>query len=156
MSMAVKFPIFGVHLWLPKAHVEAPVEGSMFLAAIILKLAGYGVIRLSLFLRNSTALLTLQALGIFGGAVVRFICLRQNDIKVIIAYSSVAHIGFAVFGVCSKSPLGIQAAITIIAAHGISSSGMFFGANLFYNHFHTRNTRLIKGGLVVLPSVALM
>lgn len=153
IRILVKFPIFGVHLWLPKAHVEAPVEGSIFLAAIILKLAGYGIIRLSPLVHRLPLITFIQRWAMIGAVIVSLTCLRQTDIKVIIAYSSVAHMAIAIAAILSETRSGLMRAMWIIIAHGVSSSFMFFGANIFYSQFHTRNLTLIKGALTFIPSV---
>lgn len=99
-AFLVKLPAFYVHLWLPKAHVEAPVSGSMILAGVLLKLGCYGIIRLMMFFEGIVIILRrmLLSLGLLGGLAVRAICLRQVDLKALIAYSSVSHMGLALGG----------------------------------------------------------
>merc|ERR1719402_2051876 len=89
IAFLVKLPIFGVHLWLPKAHVEAPVRGSMILARVLLKLGGYGIIRLLFFLNKNLFIKIIIIFSLIGGRILRILCLINRDIKVIIAYSSV-------------------------------------------------------------------
>jgi len=103
MSFLVKFPIFFFHQWLPKAHVEAPVGGSMILAGVLLKLGGYGLIRLILFIKNEKFILLVIIFSLLGGSILRIVCLINRDIKVIIAYSSVVHIALIIVNTLSKN-----------------------------------------------------
>lgn len=155
VGFLVKFPIFFVHLWLPKAHVEAPVIGSIILAALLLKLAGFGIWRISPLLFASRATTSLQSFSLLGGALVGVLCLRQIDIKVIIAYSSVRHIRFAVALLLSGQWMALLRSLFLIVAHGISSSAIFAGANLIYEKTHSRNLVLINGLLANLPKFAI-
>lgn len=149
----MKLPLFTVHLWLPKAHVEAPIAGSMILAAILLKLGGYGILRIVSLLGASIPKVNLPIIGIslLGGVVTRAICLRQSDLKSLIAYSSVGHIGLILAGALRKSIWGIQASLAIMIAHGLRSSALFVMANINYEFSHTRRLFLTKGILVVMP-----
>lgn len=101
MAFLVKLPVFPAHLWLPKAHVEAPVAGSMVLAAILLKLGGYGLLRIHRLIgyRTNIAILIILRIGVWGGVIRSIICFRQVDLKALIAYSSVGHISFVLVGV---------------------------------------------------------
>nr|AFQ62371.1 NADH dehydrogenase subunit 4 [Silvanus unidentatus] len=153
----VKLPLYFLHLWLPKAHVEAPVSGSMILAGIMLKLGGYGMIRV--FKMFSKVLLSLGevfiVISLFGGVLVSFICLRQSDIKSLIAYSSVAHMGLVSSGILTFSCMGLAGSLLMMVAHGLCSSGLFCLANIVYERFHSRSFYLNKGLILFFPSLSL-
>ena len=156
LGFLVKVPIFGLHLWLPKAHVEAPVFGSIILAAVLLKLGGVGLYRFRCFIINNNLLKTLIfRLSLIGGAWIRVLCARQRDIKVLIAYSSVAHISLVIARFFTFSFIGLWASLRIIIAHAFSSSGIFLGANLMYLRSHTRIIFINKNVLNVLPLFSL-
>merc|ERR1711988_2083329 len=103
MSFLVKFPIFLFHQWLPKAHVEAPVGGSIILAGILLKLGGYGIIRILFLLKTVSVFYFIVLFSLFGGRLLRVVCLINRDIKVLIAYSSVVHISLIISNLFSKN-----------------------------------------------------
>ena len=156
-AFIVKIPLYFVHLWLPKAHVEAPVAGSIILAGILLKLGGYGLLRISsLAMPLSFSLRPFfSSLGICGAVITRLICIRQSDLKSLIAYSSVGHMALVVLGVIVSRSWGWAGALIIILAHGLCSSCLFALANLTYDITSTRRIFLTKGLLSLLPAFSL-
>nr|QFQ01352.1 NADH dehydrogenase subunit 4 [Oplophorus typus]QUL61618.1 NADH dehydrogenase subunit 4 [Oplophorus typus] len=156
-AFVVKLPMFMVHLWLPKAHVEAPVAGSMILAGVLLKLGGYGLIRvLPIFAEvNKNFIWFWISMGTVGGVLVSFICLRQTDIKALIAYSSVAHMGLVLCGLMLFSWWGLGGAVSVMIGHGLCSSGLFCLANMAYERVGSRSLLVSKGLLNFMPSMAL-
>lgn len=148
-AFLVKFPIYFVHLWLPKAHVEAPVSGSIILAGVLLKLGGYGVLRLRVLYTQSIIPLVYCMVAMWGAAALRVRCLRIRDIKVLIAYSSVVHMALVIVGAMGISSWGLEGRIIIMVAHGVCSSGIFAQANAIYERRHSRSLMLNKGYLRV-------
>nr|YP_009058498.1 NADH dehydrogenase subunit 4 [Cirrhitichthys aprinus]BAP46362.1 NADH dehydrogenase subunit 4 [Cirrhitichthys aprinus] len=156
VAFLVKMPLYGVHLWLPKAHVEAPVAGSMILAAVLLKLGGYGMIRVMSVLEPLTKQLSYPfiILALWGMIMTGSICLRQTDLKSLIAYSSVSHMGLVVGGILIQTPWGLTGAIILMIAHGLTSSALFCLANTNYERTHSRTMILARGLQMALPLMA--
>nr|ALO70329.1 NADH deshydrogenase subunit 4 [Atheta sp. 2 EF-2015] len=153
----VKMPMYFVHLWLPKAHVEAPVSGSMILAGVMLKLGGYGMMRtLNIFMYiNNSFNYIIISISLLGGVIVSLICLRQSDMKSLIAYSSVAHMGLVLGGLMTFNFWGLAGSLSMMLAHGLCSSGLFCLANICYERLGSRSLYLNKGMINLMPSLSL-
>lgn len=153
-SLAVKIPMFPCHIWLPQAHVEAPIAGSVLLAGILLKLGGYGLIRFSFPLFPiaseifSPCLVVISIIAIVYGA---FTTCRQSDIKRLIAYSSISHMGLVTVSLFTHSLEGYIASVIMMLAHGLVSSGLFMISFTLYNRFHTRIIKYFKGLVISTP-----
>nr|AFY14233.1 NADH dehydrogenase subunit 4 [Clupea harengus]AFY14467.1 NADH dehydrogenase subunit 4 [Clupea harengus]AFY14584.1 NADH dehydrogenase subunit 4 [Clupea harengus]AFY14636.1 NADH dehydrogenase subunit 4 [Clupea harengus]AFY14974.1 NADH dehydrogenase subunit 4 [Clupea harengus] len=156
IAFLVKMPLYGVHLWLPKAHVEAPIAGSMVLAAVLLKLGGYGMIRMSTILDPLTkeAAYPFIVLALWGIIMTGSICLRQTDLKSLIAYSSVSHMGLVAGGILIQTPWGLTGALILMIAHGLVSSALFCLANTSYERTHSRTMALARGMQMLFPLTA--
>nr|AND96147.1 NADH deshydrogenase subunit 4 [Onthophagus fimetarius] len=157
LAFFVKMPMYLVHLWLPKAHVEAPVSGSMILAGVLLKLGGYGLMRLMLIFMEIGMKINIIfiLISMYGGVLVSLVCLRQIDIKSLIAYSSVAHMGLVLGGIMTMTYWGMCGSLVMMLAHGLCSSGLFCLANINYERVMSRSMFLNKGMINFIPSMSL-
>ena len=156
-SFAVKMPMWPVHTWLPDAHVEAPTAGSVILAGILLKLGGYGLLRFSLplFPEASVSFAPLVfAMSVIAIIYTSLVAYRQNDMKKLIAYSSVAHMGFVTMGIFAMNVQGIQGAIFQMLSHGLISGALFFCVGVIYDRMHTREISFYGGIVKYMPVYA--
>ena len=156
LAFMVKLPVFGIHLWLPKAHVQAPVRGRMFLAAVLLKIGGYGIffikclvgVRLSVFL-------PFIIFSVLGSTIAMMFCMMLDDMKQVIAYRRIGHIGLVVGTVLSDNEIGLVRRLLIIVGHGFTRSLIFYLGNEAYGVRGSRRLRLTKGLIMVSPILRL-
>nr|YP_009689217.1 NADH dehydrogenase subunit 4 [Geoemyda spengleri]QEL51227.1 NADH dehydrogenase subunit 4 [Geoemyda spengleri] len=157
IAFMIKMPLYGLHLWLPKAHVEAPIAGSMILAAVLLKLGGYGIMRMATTLAPLSNLLSypFMILALWGVIMAGFVCLRQTDLKSLIAYSSVSHMGLVIAATLTRTEWACTGAITLMIAHGLTSSMLFCLANTNYERTNSRTLLLARNMQLLLPLMGL-
>jgi NADH-quinone oxidoreductase subunit M len=154
IAFVIKVPLFPFHSWLPDAHTEAPTPGSVILAAVLLKMGAYGLIRFNLALfpeasrQMAPVLIVLSVIGILYGAIVAF---AQSDAKKLIAYSSVSHMGYIVLGIFSLNQLGLQGALLQMINHGLSTGGLFLIVGFLYERRHTRDMARFGGVWTRMP-----
>ena len=156
LAFAIKVPIFPLHTWLPDAHVEAPTAGSVLLASVLLKVGTYGFLRFAVPFFPGVALspgvtalmVTLAVIGIIYGALV---AMFQPDFKKLVAYSSVSHLGFVILGIWSGTLQGVQGALMVMIAHGLSTGALFFLIGMMYERRHTRELAAYGGIARVIP-----
>ena len=156
-GFAIKVPLFPVHTWLPLAHTEAPTAGSVILAGVLLKLGTYGFTRLSIPMLPDAALAfapfmaTLAVIGIIYGALAAWV---QDDVKKLVAYSSVSHLGFCMLGLFSLKIAGVSGAVLYMVNHGLSTGALFLVVGMIYERYHTRDINTIGGLARVMPWMA--
>ena len=158
-SFAVKTPMWPVHTWLPDAHVEAPTAGSVLLAAILLKMAGYGFIRFSLGLfpvASEVFTPLIYTLSVIAIIFTSFIALMQEDMKKLIAYSSVAHMGFVTLGIFTLQQQGIEGSIIQMISHGLVSAALFLCVGVVYDRMHSRMINSYGGIVVIIPKYSIL
>ena len=152
LGFAVKVPVWPFHTWLPDAHTEAPTVGSVLLAGVLLKMGGYGFIRIALPILPDAARAWAPWIGVLGTIAIVYgalVCLAQSDLKRLVAYSSVGHMGFVMLGIATLSPIGINAAIFAMVAHGLITGMLFFEVGTIYDRYHTRQIHEIGGGMML-------
>nr|AFN21401.1 NADH dehydrogenase subunit 4 [Choaspes benjaminii] len=157
LAFLVKMPMYFVHLWLPKAHVEAPVSGSMILAGIMLKLGGYGLLRILILMEKISLKLNFiwVIISLIGGVYISLKCFCQVDIKSLIAYSSVAHMSLVISGIMTLNYWGYLGSYVLMIGHGLCSSGLFCLANMNFERLNSRSLFLNKGLMSFMPSLSL-
>ncbi len=153
LGFAIKVPMWPFHTWLPDAHTEAPTIGSVLLAGVMLKMGAYGFIRIALPMLPYGALKFAPWIGLLAAIAIVYAslaCLAQKDLKRLIAFSSVGHMGFVMLGIATLTPIGIQAAIFGMVAHGVITGMLFFNVGSIYDRYHTRQISEIGGGMLEL------
>jgi NADH-quinone oxidoreductase subunit M len=154
-GFAVKVPLFPVHTWLPLAHTEAPTAGSVILAGVLLKLGTYGLLKLAVPIASPDAVAVMApyigaicVVGVIYGALVAWV---QQDVKKLVAYSSVSHLGFCVLGLFALNTIGVQGSVLYMINHGLSTGALFLCVGMFYDRYHTRDINELSGLARVMP-----
>jgi len=158
ISFAIKVPMFPFHTWLPAAHVEAPTAGSVLLASVLLKMGTYGFLRFSLPMTPwATQHFTPVVLGLSVVAIIYggFTALAQTDLKKLVAYSSVAHMGFATLGIFALNEAGLQGAVLVMINHGVTTGALFIVVGIIYERLHTRDLVETAGMGKAMPVFAM-
>jgi NADH-quinone oxidoreductase subunit M len=158
LGFAVKVPVWPLHTWLPDAHTEAPTVGSVLLAGVLLKMGTYGFVRIALPVLPDAARWWAPTIGVLGAVAIIYgslCCLAQQDLKRLIAFSSVGHMGFVMLGIATLTTVGINAAVFAMVAHGVITGMLFFLAGSVHERYHTREIAEIGGGMATtLPHLA--
>ena len=158
-SFAIKMPMWPFHTWLPDAHVEAPTAGSVILAAILLKMGGYGFIRFSIGLFPNASeyfAVLIYALSVIAIIYTSLVALMQDDMKKLIAYSSVAHMGFVTIGIFTMTKQGVEGALIQMLSHGVISAGLFLCVGILYDRKHSRLISSYSGLVNFMPKYSLL
>uniref|UniRef100_UPI0030FEFA20 NADH dehydrogenase subunit 4 n=1 Tax=Synergus nanlingensis TaxID=3135082 RepID=UPI0030FEFA20 len=157
LAFLIKLPMFFFHLWLPKAHVEAPISGYNILACVMLKLGGYGILRIMLIMEEICLIYNylIMSFSLIGSLYISFICLKQIDMKMLIAYSSVVHMGLMIVSLMTLNMWGYMGSLIMMISHGLCSSGLFCLVNMNYERLKSRSMFLNKGMMNIMPSICL-
>nr|YP_002970756.1 NADH dehydrogenase subunit 4 [Helotrephes sp. NKMT027]ACJ69568.1 NADH dehydrogenase subunit 4 [Helotrephes sp. NKMT027] len=157
LAFLIKMPMFMFHFWLPKAHVEAPVSGSMILAGVLLKLGGYGLLRVMYFMNDFSMKFNyiFIIISLLGSLIIGLVCLYQVDMKSLIAYSSVCHMALVIGGIFCLNKWGLYGSLMLMISHGLCSSCLFCLSNVVYERTMSRSFYINKGLIVLMPSMSL-
>jgi len=159
IAFSIKIPMWPVHTWLPTAHTQAPTAGSVILAGVLLKLGAYGMIRICLPLFPNASMFFSEHIVILSLIAILYtstVALVQKDMKKLIAYSSVAHMGFVTLGIFSFTPQGLSGAVVQMLSHGIISAGLFLCIGILYDRFHTRKIKHYGGLFKSMPQFSIL
>nr|WRK21383.1 NADH dehydrogenase subunit 4 [Xestocephalus sp. n. C ZLL-2024a] len=157
-AFLVKFPMFMVHFWLPKAHVQASLSGSMVLAGVLLSIGGYGIIRFMCLVDGYFLVYSYiwYSFCLWGSILISLVCFCQGDVSCLIAYSSVSHMSMCLMGLLSMSLVGVEGSFILMIGHGLCSSGLFYLANVCYCRLGSRSFYVSKGMINIMPGMSFM